>query len=153
MNTPMTGLLACGFLMSAGIAQIVVPANPGKFKGRSTGSNTSGGVQIIPKEAEPARNVRYTTYITLSVSRFWTSTEGKLLEAKLIAFEDLTVEGVQGAPPPAAPEPPQHPTVTRNGKIRLLVNRKPVELALSRLCPADQEFVTQVQTAYGSEPK
>ena len=88
---------------------------------------SSGSVQVTPKEDAAPRKVRYISHITLSVSRLWTSPEGKLVEGKLIAFEDMTVEGVQGATPTTAPEPPKYPTVTRDEKIRLLVNQKPVE--------------------------
>jgi hypothetical protein len=139
--------------MTAGFSQIVIPGAPGKFKPRAIGGGTSGNVQITPKEGETSRKVRYTSYITLSVSRFWTSTEGKLVEGKLIAFEDMVVEGVQGGAPPTPPEPPKYPTVTRDEKIRLLINRKPVELPLSRLSPGDQEFVAQVKAAYAKKPE
>ena len=146
MKLPMIGLLASWLLMHAGLAQTATPGTPGKFKPRAIGDSTSGGVQILPKEAETPRKARYTSYITLSVSRQWTSTEGKLVEGKLIAFEDMTVEGVQGAAPPTAPEPPKSPTVTRAEKIRLLVDRKPVELPLSRLSQGDRDFVAEGQS-------
>ena len=151
MKFPMIGLLASWLLMHASLAQIVIPGSPGKFKPRAIGGGAAGSVQITPAEEAAPRKVRYISHITLSVSRLWTSTEGKLVEGKLIAFEDMTVEGVQGATPPTAPEPPEYPTVTRDGKIRLLVNQKPVELPLSRLSPGDQEFVAQVKAAYAEK--
>jgi hypothetical protein len=151
MKLPMIGLFVSWLLMHAGLSQIATPSTPGKFKPRDIGNSTSGGVQMVPKEDEASRKARYTSYITLSVSRQWTSTEGKLVEGKLIAFEDMTVEGVQGAAPPTTPEPPKYPTVTRDEKIRLLVGRKPVELPLSRLSQGDQDFVAQVKAAYAKK--
>ena len=45
------------------------------------------------------------------------------------------------------PAPPANPTVTRAGKVRMLVNQKPVEIALDRLSEADREFIGQLQVA------
>jgi len=148
MKSPVMSLLAFSVLTGGCMAQMVIPGMPGKFKPRAIGGGTSGGAAVIPKENP---KVRYTNYITLSVSRLWTSTEGKLVEGKLIAFEDMIVEGIQGAPPPTAPEVPKYPTVTREEKIRLLINRKPVKLPLSRLSRGDQEFVAQVKAAYAKK--
>ena len=127
-------------------SQIVIPANPGKFKERATGSNTNGGVEISPVPKEESK-VKYVTHIILYADRMWTSTEGKPLQAKLIAFEDLIAEAPKGTTAPVMPQPPASPTVTRDGKVRLLVNQKPVELALDRLSRQDQEFIQQIQDA------
>ena len=45
------------------------------------------------------------------------------------------------------PAPPTKPTVARGGKVRLLVNQKPVEIALDRLSEADREFIAQLQAS------
>src|SRR6476660_371118 len=121
----------------------VVPANPTKFKTRDIGDATSGGVEVIPRNGAESKKVRYVTHIVLSVSRQWLSTAGKLVEGKLIAFEDLAVEAEAGATPPANSAPPAHPTVVRDGKVRLLNKQKPVELAITRLSAGDQEFIQQ----------
>ena len=91
--------------------------------------------------------VRYVTHVVLFDDRVWSSAEGKPLEAKLIAFEDLIVETPKGAAEPVMPPPPAKPTLVRNEKIRLLVNQKPVEVALSRLCQADRDFIEDMKTA------
>ena len=65
----------------------------------------------------------------------------------MIAFEDLVAEAPKGSADPVMPAPPANPTVTRGGKVRLLVNQKPVETALDRLSEADREFIGQVQAA------
>jgi hypothetical protein len=145
MKTPMAGLAAVSFLTGGVLAQIDIPANPGKFDGRSIGGGTSGGVEVIPKESP---KIRYTTHVILSPSRQWTSSDGKVIEAKLIAFEDLVTDGVQGDAAPEPPAPPKHPTVVRAEKIRLLVNRKPVIVALERFSQADRDFVEQTRIAH-----
>lgn len=125
-------------------AQIVTPASPKNFKPRPIGGNTGGGhVEVIPKEGGVPKK-RTITYMVLSESRPWTSTEGKVLEAKLIAFEDIIIEGESTA----APEPPPHPTVVRNGKVRLLAGKKSYELDLSRLTEADRNFIEQIRLRY-----
>ena len=91
--------------------------------------------------------MRYVTHIILHEYRMWSNTEGKPLEAKLIAFEDLVAEAPKGSAAPVMPAPPAHPTVSRNGKIRLLVKQKPVEIALDRLSLSDREFIDQMKAA------
>ena len=92
-------------------------------------------------------NVRYVTHIVLYQNRWWTNSEGKLLEAKLIAFEDQVAEAPKGGAEPKFTAPPSRPTVIRDGKIRLLVNQKPVELQLEKLSQQDREFVEQINAA------
>lgn len=139
--------LVCGLPVAA---QVEIPANPTvtpkNFKTRSVGGGVNPGVNIESGTKENP-NARYVTHIVLSESRLWTNTEGKPLEAKLLAFEDLVVDAPKGSPPPAMPDPPAHPTVTRGGKIRLLVNKKPVEVALDSLSQADREFIDQMKAA------
>jgi len=54
------------------------------------------GIQVIPPSGTEPKKARYITHIVLSVSRQWMSTDGKLVEGKLIAFEDLVVEAEAG---------------------------------------------------------
>lgn len=136
---------ALGLLATQASAQRDVPPPPGvKIKPRAIDGGGQGGVEVVPKSPPKAR---YTTHIVLSESRTWTSSDGKPLEAKLLAFEDLVTEAPEGAAPPAPPEPPKHPTVVRGDKVRLLVNRKPVEVPLSRLSQADQDFIERIRRA------
>jgi hypothetical protein len=127
-------------------AQRDVPPPPGvKIKPRAIDRDGGqGGIEVVPK-APP--KVKYTTHIILSDSRTWTSTDGKPLEAKLLAFEDLVAEAPEGAAQPAMPEPPKHPTVVRGEKVRLLVNLKPVEVPLSRLSQEDRDFIERIRRA------
>ncbi|MEI6675716.1 MAG: hypothetical protein WCO57_11115 [Verrucomicrobiota bacterium] len=135
-------LLACGLS-----AQMVVPASPRKMAARPIGGNSSVGVTITPTDTAEQK-VRYTTHVVLADSRQWTSTDGKTLQAKWIAFEDLVVESTQGAAKPTPPVPPANPTLVRDGKIRLIGTQKPFELALDRLSQADRDFVEQYRAAH-----
>jgi hypothetical protein len=128
-------------------AQVVVPATPGKFMPRPVGDSVSGNVQVLPKDGAEGDKVRYTSHVVLSESRYWTSAEGKPLEAKLIAFEDMTVETAKGAAEPVAPVPPAHPTVIRDGKVRLLAGKTAYILSLDRLSRQDREFIQDIQAA------
>ena len=130
--------------------QIVVPATPGKFKPRPTGGGSSPGVEVIPKEPKNP-TARYTTHVVLSESRIWSAIDGRTLEGKLIAFEDLVVETPKGAAEPAIPPRPAKPTVVRSGKARLLVGKKPFEIELTKLNPADRDFIRQIETSIAKQ--
>ena len=140
----------CGAAVSSAMAQMDIPGNPmvtpKTFKTRSVGGSVNPGATVDPAKSSDGK-VRYVTHIVLYDSRFWTSSEGKPLEAKLIAFEDLVAEAPKGTAEPVMPAPPEHPTVIRGGKVRLLVKGKPVELALDRLSRQDQEFIDDIQAA------
>jgi len=141
--------LWAGLILTCGcFAQIVVPAAPNQFQSRSIGGGASigGGVEVVPKE-EAAKKTRYITHIVLSESHIWSSTDGKILTGKLIAFEDMVVETPQGAAAPVTPTPPAHPTLIRDGKVRLLVNQKAVEIPLERIAEADRELITNIKAA------
>lgn len=145
---PVTLFMLSGWLgLLPASAQVDIPPPPGtKVKPRQVGGLNGGGVEVTPKES-PEAPVKYVTYLTLSVSRIWQSSDGRTLEGKLIAFEDLVVETPKGQAAPPTPEAPKHPTVVRNGKIRVLMDRKPVEIPLSRLSQGDQDFVEVVRKA------
>lgn len=130
----------------------VTPAHPDRFTNRPTGGVSTGGVEVLPKDGVAPKTARYITHIVLSTNRFWTSPDGKLVEGKLIAFEDMITEAPHGAAPPPNPAPPESPTVVRDGKIRLLIKNKPVLVMLSRFSAGDQEFVEQVRKAYTKKP-
>jgi len=144
-------LMVCFGLVGAShvFGQVDFPGNPTvtpkKFTTRPLGGGVNTGASVEPAKAADGK-VRYVTHIVLYEARFWTSTEGKPLEAKLIAFEDLVVEAPKGTEP-ILPTPPTNPTVTRSGKVRLLVGKNPVEVALDRLSEQDREFVDGIKAA------
>jgi hypothetical protein len=49
--------------------------------------------------------------------------------------------------------PPAQSTLVQNDKIRLLVNRKPVEVALSRLSQADRDFMENMSAALAKKKR
>lgn len=135
-------LLAC---MVGCDAQMVTPATPKSFTPREIGGRANPGVEVMPK---PATATRYTTHIVLTESRIWSRTDGKSLQGKLIAFEDLVAEIPKGSSEPAIPPQPVKPTVIRNAMVRLLVDKKPFEVAMARLSAADQELIHRVQASF-----
>ncbi len=132
------------------MAQMDVPGNPmvtpKKFKTRAVGGGVNTGATVDPATSSNTM-IRYVSHIVLFDFRIWTSHEGKPLQAKLIAFEDLVAQAPKGSPAPAMPAPPALPTVIRSGKARLLANGKPVEISLDRLSQQDQEFIAGIQAA------
>jgi len=139
-----------GLLLVCGIsAQGVTPTAPKRMITRPTGGGSSGGISVVDPPADS--KVRHTTHIVLAESRQWTSTDGKTLQAKLLAFEDIVVETPKDAQP-AAPVPPATVTVIRAGKIRLVSEQKPFELALDRLSQADRDFVEVIDAAHAKKP-
>ena len=139
-------LLVAGGLVMPAWAQYDIPPPPGvKMKPRATGSG-QGGVEVLPKDGG-RKKVKVVTHVVLSESRVWTSTDGKPLSAKLLAFEDLVVESFEGEATPSLPEAPKHPTVVKEERVRLLVGGKAVEVALARLSQADRDFVEQIRQA------
>ena len=150
MQIPCVTVLLALLGLTPLLAQAEIPANPlvtpKKFKTRAVGGGVNPGATVdAGKPANPG--VRYVTHVVLSDSRMWTNSEGKPLEAKLIAYEDLVAEAPEDAAEPVMPATPANPTVTRGGKVRLLVSQKPAEIALERLSVADREFISQLQAA------
>lgn len=127
-------------------AQRDIPGNPmvgpRGFKSRSVGGGTDTGATITPVETP----VRHVTHIVLFEYRMWSSAEGTPREGKLLAFEDLVAEAPPGTTP-VMPAPPPHPTVVRNGNVRLLIGKKPTVVPLARLSVADREFIRDIETA------
>lgn len=150
MKIPRMPVFLALLAVSPVFAQVDFPANPTvkprKYTTRQVGGGVNPGATVESGNAA-VPNVRYVTHIVLCDTRMWTNTEGKPLEAKLIAFEDLVADAPKGAAEPVMPAPPANPTVVRGGKIRLLVNRKPVETALDRLSQTDREFIDQLKAA------
>lgn len=152
----MKAIVLCLTLAVTAGAQVVVPATPTKFAKKnlgtsiSTNGGSSAGIGLSKPDAPTI--MRYTTYWSLSEVRQWTSTDGRPLVAKLIAFEDSVVEQIKGQPAPAAPKFEGKPTVVLNGKVRLMANQKPYEVALDKLSEKDRELVEGIRTAVEKAP-
>lgn len=140
------------FAMAAPLrAQVILPATGKKFDTRTiNGSGGTSGVSINnTAQPAPPTKTRLTSYFLLGDPRQWKSTDGKSLLGTLTIFEDSVLEfdaanpaaareAAQKAPPPKMPD---KPTLLRDGKIRLLVNQKPIEVPLERLSEADRKYV------------
>lgn len=146
-----TLLLLCTLLALASASAQVVPTTPTKFGKRSLGGGTdTNGATINVQPPKQETIVRTTTYLSLSQDRQWTSSEGKTLTGKVIAFEDITIETVKGQAPANTQQVPKlngKPTVVKDGKVRLLVNQRPYELELEKFSQADRDFVETLKTA------
>ncbi len=121
-----------------------VPTSPTQ---RPITGGGSASIGVAP-QAPGKTVVKTTTYITLSEARQWTSSDGKTLLAKLIAFEDIVTESTDK--PDAhqtAVMPTTTPTLIKDGKVRLLVNRQPFELALDKLSQPDRDFIENLRSA------
>ncbi|MCF7786167.1 MAG: hypothetical protein K9N47_08590 [Prosthecobacter sp.] len=132
-------------------AQVVLPATGKKFDTRTingSGGNTGVSVNNTAQPAPPTKT-KLTSYFRLGDPRQWKSTDGRSLLGTIIIFEESVIEfdaanpaaareAVNKAPPPKMPD---KPTLIREGKIRLLVSQKPVEVPLDRLSDEDRKYV------------
>jgi hypothetical protein len=132
----------------------VVPTTPTKFGKRNVGNVSDGGgsanIGLSPNATQPKPTVREVSYIALSDARQWSSTDGKTLVGKLIAFEqtEQTLPAGQTANSnTSAPVLPSRPTLIRQGNVRLLVQQKAFELPLDRLSQPDRDFIQQLDAA------
>ena len=129
----------------------VTPATPKGFEKRGAGGSAGVAPAVDVTKEQLPKIMRYVTHVALSEERAWTSDDGKVIQATLLAFEDLRAESRDGLVP-IMPAPPKHPTVVRAGHVRLSVNRKPTLVALSRLSKADQEFIEKVRLQHAPQP-
>lgn len=152
----MKTLIRIGIASALGVHLLnaqVVPTTPTKFGKRGVGALTDGGgsatMGLSPQGVKPQPVVREIQYITLSDARQWTSTDGKALVGKLLAFEqtEQVLPAGQPATTAAAPVLPARPTLIRNGQVRLLVQQKAFELPLNRLSQTDQDFIQTLDAA------
>lgn len=127
------------FTASTALCQIVVPAQPNKFRKRDLGGGSSAGVSVVKREQPQPRVV---TFTAVSENRIWTNTEGKAITARLLAFSAPT-------------DPREGPTeIIREGKIRLLLEKgkKTTDYPLEKLSQADQLFVKSIAQAAKRPP-
>ena len=123
----------------------VVPTTPKKFDIKPiTGSTATAGATVNPSSTAPS--VRQITYLTLSPLRQWSSSDGKTLMGKLIAWEETTTTTAAKAPADAAAITTR-PTIVRGDKVRLLIDHKAFEIPLTRLGAGEQEFIQKLQTS------
>lgn len=133
----------------------VTPTTPQSFKFKPVGESANAGATVAPS-AVPA--VKQTTYVTLGTPRQWKSADGNSRIGTLIAWEQSVVtipvtdknnpaSGKATAPPIAG-----KPTIVRDGKIRLLIERKAYEIPLDRLGADEKDYVQKFETALAAKP-
>lgn len=131
-------------------AQVVLPTTGKKFDTRPINGSAGNSNVNVNNAAQPApTKTKLISYFLLGDLRQWKSTDGRSLLGAIITFEESVIEfdaanpaaareAVEKAPPAKMPE---KPTLIREGKIRLLVNKKPVEVPLERLSDDDRKYV------------
>ncbi len=131
-------------------AQVGVPATPKKFDTTRIGETTaaSGGTSINNSTpTRPQTTVRTVTHIVLGEPRQWKMANGQSFIGKLIAFEDIVIEGTASAPMNV----PKKPTVVRNASARFYVNSKSYEVALDKLGAEERKFIEDTAAAIAAK--
>lgn len=143
MKTQLVAIWIC----ASATAQ-VVPTTPTKFGKRIIGGGSGSAEVSVTAPPIAERMVRLTSYVALSDARQWTSSDGRPLLAKLIAFEDLVVEVPHSQAAQAQmPKLTGKPTVVSGGSARLLVNQTAHVIPLAKLSEADRVFIDKVRMA------
>lgn len=140
-------------------AQIATPTTPTKFATRAMTGGSGTATATVNPTAPAETTVRLVSHFTLDGPRQWKSTDGRSLLGSIIAFEDSVVEmkaanraaAVAAAQKAPAPDAPKKFTIIRDGKVRLLVNQKPVEVPLDRLSEEDRTYANQVNDAMAKQ--
>jgi len=151
-------LVVVGLGPSVELTAQVVPTTPTKFGKRSTGAMSTGS-STIDTGAAPAQNtkpiIKQVSYIALSDSRQWTSSDGKALVGKLIAWEqqEEILASAAEAGKMEQVKLPSRPTVLRGQSVRLLIDQRPFEVPLDRLSQADRDFVSERDAAIAKTAK
>ena len=107
-----------------------LPKTPTAFETRNTGGTTDNEVSIEKRENKPIK----ITFIAVTDSREWRDATGKVIRARLLAFD--------------APKGDEA-NLVREGKIRLLVDgAKAFSLfPLDKLCHEDRAFIGSLVAA------
>jgi hypothetical protein len=134
--------------------QTLAPSSPLKFGKRDLGGGFSSGTGAVDaKVGKSEPTTRVVSYFSFGETRQWKSVDGRCLVGRMIAFGDATVEvmvpnaeaakaGALSVPPPV---PPEKFVLIHEGKIRLLVNNRPFEVALARLSEEDRAYVRKLE--------
>ncbi|OYV03857.1 MAG: hypothetical protein CFE26_19955 [Verrucomicrobiales bacterium VVV1] len=113
--------------MSSAIAQVqnpLLPKTPTAFETRNAGGTAQGDVSVEKKEGKPTK----ITYTAVTDSRDWKDTTGKVIRARLLAFD--AAKGDEA-------------NLVRDGKIRLLIDgtKNFSLLSLEKLCTEDRAYI------------
>ena len=102
-----------------------------------SGSGQFGGTSIIgPKPSEFKNTTKKITYLAVSDHREWTNDQGKIIKARLIAFDSGNKE--KFIPP----------TIIKDKNIRMLVGKKPYIFPLSKLNEVTQKEILELNKGF-----
>ena len=107
-----------------------------------SGSGQFGGTSIIgPKPSELKNTTKKITYLAVSDHREWTNDQGKIIKARLIAFDS-------GDKQKFIP-----PTIIKDKNIRMLVGQKPYIFPLSKLNEVNQKEIVELNNGFKAHYK
>ena len=107
-----------------------------------SGSGQFGGTTIIgPKPSEFKNTKKKITYLAVSDHREWTNDQGKIIKARLIAFDS-------GDKQKFIP-----PTIIKDKNIRMLVGQKPYIFPLSKLNEVNQKEIVELNNGFKAHYK
>ena len=107
-----------------------------------SGSGQFGGTSIIgPKPSEFKNTTKKITYLAVSEHREWTNDQGKIIKARLIAFDS-------GDKQKFIP-----PTIIKDKNIRMLVGQKPYIFPLSKLNEVNQKEIVELNNGFKAHYK
>ena len=107
-----------------------------------SGSGQFGGTSIIgPKPSEFKNTTKKITYLAVSDHREWTNDQGKIIKARLIAFDS-------GDKQKFIP-----PTIIKDKNIRMLVGQKPYVFPLSKLNEVHQKEIIELNDGFKAHYK
>ena len=107
-----------------------------------SGSGQFGGTSIIgPKPSEFKNTTKKITYLAVSDHREWTNDQGKIIKARLIAFDS-------GDKQKFIP-----PTIIKDKNIRMLVGQKPYIFPLSKLKEVNQKEIVELNNGFKAHYK
>ena len=107
-----------------------------------SGSGQFGGTSIIgPKPSEFKNTTKKITYLAVSDHREWINDQGKIIKARLIAFDS-------GDKQKFIP-----PTIIKDKNIRMLVGQKPYIFPLSKLNEVNQKEIVELNNGFKAHYK
>ena len=130
-------LVILSILLSASFAGAqVVPSTPSEFMKRGLGDSGSSGTASVGVTDKTPKVITI-TYTAVSPLKGWTNTDGKTIQAQLLAFT---------APEPGQPGPVEG---IREGKVRLLVPgaEGAVEYPMAKLQEEDKIEIERIAKA------
>ena len=107
-----------------------------------SGSGQFGGTSIIgPKLSEFKKTTKKITYLAVSDHRDWTNDQGKIIKARLIAFD------------PGDKQKFIPPIIIKDKNIRMLVGQKPYIFPLSKLKEVNQKEILELNNVFKAHYK